>query len=109
MKTTTGYGFDKLLEVIPEKQQEIATILIEEIEFLTITLDRLKPEILENSLIEQWNNGKQSNPRIAPQMKLYLDTVQKYKGLLKDLSDLIPATESESTEIDEFMKFISKG
>lgn len=109
MKAQFKSKFEEALNEVPEGKKEIALNLIEEITFLESQLERLRPKVEESTLIEEWNNGKQKNDRVSPAVKLYLDTISKYKGFLGDLSALIPKSKEIVEEADDFMKFINKG
>ena len=94
-----------ILELIPEDKKSIASDLIEEIVFMSETLEKLKDTIREEGTIELFEQGKQSFYRESPSLKSYNTTIQKYGAIYKQLIDLMPKqTAKPEGEDDGFEK-----
>jgi hypothetical protein len=80
----------KILRQIPEDRQSIASDLIEEIVFMSETLGRLKTEIRQNGVTDDFVQGKQQFIRENPALKSYNTTIQRYGAMYKQLVDMLP-------------------
>lgn len=100
--------FNKILKLVPEDKQPIATSLIKELTFMAITLDDLKEQVQEGGTVELFKQGSQEFLRESPALKGYNTTVQRYSLLYKQLTDLLPKTSQDSKE-NALYEFIKQG
>ena len=73
--------------------------LIEEAAFMKATLTELKELINENGAIDDMPQGEYSILREHPALKSYNTMVQRYSGILKQLTDMLP--KEQAKEIDD--------
>ena len=98
--------FNKILKAIPEDKKYIGEKLVNELKFMSATLDNLKKQVEESGTVELFEQGKQRFTRESPALKAYNTTVQRYSLLYKQLTDLLPkAVETKgSNELLDFIK-----
>lgn len=95
----------KLLSLIPKEVKPIAEQLSKEIQFMSETLEKLKTEINEKGVIDNFKQGKQQFMRESPALKSYNTTIQRYSLLYRQLTDLLPKEEQQKQR-DELIDFI---
>lgn len=90
-----------------EKNRRLSTKgLIEEAAFMCATLAELKQSINENGPVDEMPQGEYSILREHPALKSYNSMVQRYSGIIKQLTDLLPK-EVKVVEEDVFDDFIN--
>lgn len=97
----------KIVELIPSDKQEIAHVILLEIDFLSITMQHLKEFVDEHGPVDEFRQGKQQFLRESPALKSYNTCVARYAQLLKQLAALIP--EGSADAADELDEFLSEG
>lgn len=95
----------EIVESVPEEKRTIASNLVEELVFMTDTLEKLKEKIGEFGVVELFVQGKQSFLRENPAVKSYNSMIQRYSTLYKQLTDLLPKTTPVPPE-NELLEFI---
>lgn len=80
--------------------------LIEEAAFMKATLLELKTIINEKGAIDEMPQGEYSILREHPALKSYNTMVQRYSGILKQLTDLLPKEVQKEVD-DGFEDFLS--
>lgn len=95
----------ELLSQVDTNKRPIATQLVTELEFMEKTLEKLRAEIEEHGVVEEFKQGKQEFTRETPALKSYNLTVSRYATLHKQLVALLPDDEPEQG--DELDKFLS--
>lgn len=81
--------------------------LIEEAAFMKATLQELKIEIDKAGPIDEMPQGEYSILREHPALRSYNTMVQRYSGILKQLTDLLPKEEQKEVD-DGFEAFLMK-
>lgn len=81
---------NELLELIPTDKRGIARGILDELEFIQETLTKLKQQIRDHGVIEDFKQGKQQFTRESPALKSYNMTIARYATLNKQLLDLLP-------------------
>lgn len=108
MKKYTAKDFDKIRKLFKKCEENkviVANKVIDELIFLTNTLDELKFHVINEGCIVDMQQGNYSIERENPALKSYNATIKSYQNLLKQLFEL--ATDEDSKEIeDELEKFI---
>ena len=99
--------FQKIKECIPEDKQYIADKLIDELQWMNNTLKKLRNEVDEKGVMEEFVNGKQRFARDSSALKAYNQTIQRYGNLYKQLCDLMTIKNIDN-ETDTLISFIQK-
>lgn len=79
--------------------------LIEEASYMKITLIELKKEIDKAGPIDEMPQGEYSILREHPALKSYNTMVQRYSGIIKQLTDLLPKDTQKEVDdgFDDFL------
>lgn len=94
---------DIVSQIEPQKQP-IARSLVTELTFMRGTLAKLRKEVRERGVVEEFKQGKQEFTREQPALKTYNVTVSRYAALYKQLVALLPTgTANAGDELDEFL------
>ena len=96
----------KLLKLIPDDSKVIAEKLIEEIAFISATLEELKQTVSEKGVVDDFKQGSQQFMRESPALKAYNTTIQRYSLLYKQLTELLPKPEPTDKAGDALLDFI---
>ena len=89
-----------------ERNRRLSTKgLIEEAAFMKATLIELKESINENGPIDEMPQGEYSILREHPALRSYNTMVQRYSGILKQLTDLLPKEVQKEVD-DGFNDFV---
>ena len=96
---------NSLYKDLEGNKKQVAEGLIEEAAFMRKTLNGLKRIILESGTIDEMEQGAYSILREHPALKSYNTTIQRYSGVIKQLSDLLPK-ETPKQQDDGFDDFI---
>lgn len=85
---------DELLAVfedLSDNQKKVASDLINQASFLSVTLEDLNDSINENGTVEEYTNGvNQSGRKVSSDAKLYSTLIAKYTAIITKLLKLIP-------------------
>ena len=87
------------------KKKQVAEGLVNEAAFMRATLEELKKLIDENGPIDEMPQGDYSILREHPAVKTYNTMIQRYSGVMKQLSDLLPK-EVPREDDDGFDSFV---
>ena len=98
--------FDEILKLIPSDRKTVAQNLINEIGFMTKTLNELKQTVERTGAVDLFKQGKQEFVRENPALKAYNTTIQRYSLLYKQLCDMLPKQSKETAADSELYKFI---
>ncbi|MHC1696443.1 MAG: hypothetical protein AB9835_14490 [Eubacteriales bacterium] len=100
----------KIIKLVPKERRPIAEKLAKEIAFMSKTLDDLKTAIEEQGAIDLFKQGAQEFLRENPALKSYTTLIQRYGGLYKQLTDLLPdAQPVKNNTTDKLLEFLSNG
>lgn len=100
-----------LMDGVPNSSAEVVKGLIERVSFMNVTLSELEEDINKNGSIELFKNGSQEFYKESASVKTYNTMINRYTAAVKELLRLVvenDKTKLGSSEVDEFMNFISK-
>lgn len=99
----------RLFAKIDKNKKNLVFATIDDIAFMTITMQELREKIIrEGTSIEYKNGENQWGKKQSPDAQLYLQMSQKQTQAMKILIDCMPKTEQISKEIkDGFDDFVS--
>lgn len=96
----------KIYKDLEGKRKQTAEGLIQEAAFMRATLGELKDLIDLNGPIDEMQQGEYSILREHPAVKTYNTMIQRYSGITKQLTDLLPKEEPKEPD-DGFDEFVS--
>src|SRR5690606_18326704 len=96
----------KLFADLPEDKRRVAEGLVKEAAFMRVTLEETRAVIDREGVIERFEQGAQRFLREHPATKVYAAMINRYSAAMKQLIDLLPATNKGKTEADELMEFV---
>jgi len=98
----------KILKNIGENLLKINESLIENISFMSITLDGLVETIKVKGVVEKYSNGAtQKGYKKSVEIDVYNTMLKNYNASMKLLIDLLPKGEEDID--DGFMEFLNRG
>ena len=84
----------ELLEVfkgLSEQEMKVASGLIDQASFLSVTLEDLNQSISENGTTETYTNGEhQTGRKVSSEVKVYSSLLSKYNAIVMKLLKIIP-------------------
>ena len=83
--------------------------LIRRAAYMRVTLEDYEKDLDERGYVEMFSQSEKTEPyeRERPVARLYNSMNTNYQKIIKQLSDLLPDTESESEEGDGFEDFVN--
>ena len=100
---------EKIFKKIGKNKQKIVEKLIDDVAFMSITLDELKEDIKIYGIKEEYMNGKnQFGFKESVESKTYNNMLKNYMSAIKQLIDLLPTEEKKSAG-EDLLKFIASG
>lgn len=100
---------EKIFKKIGKNKQKIVEKLIDNVAFMSITLDELKEDIKIYGIKEEYMNGKnQFGFKESVESKTYNNMLKNYMSAIKQLIDLLPTEEKKSAG-EDLLKFIASG
>ena len=94
--------FDKIRNTFIEMNNDKGVLglsVLEELEFQKKTLEKMKKDIEESSLIAEYSSYKRANPIIAG----YNAMIKNYATLVSKISDLLPAETQTDVSVDDLI------
>lgn len=85
----------KIFKDISKDKQTIIDKQIAELAFLQVTLNRLKDEVNNGDVLEDFEQGSQKFKRENSALKSYNATIKSYIAVTKTLLELLPPTDKE--------------
>lgn len=85
----------KLFKNIGKEKRAIIDKQISELAFLQVTLNRLKNEVNNGEILEDFEQGSQKFKRENSALKSYNATIKSYITVTKTLLELLPPTDKE--------------
>lgn len=99
----------KLFAKIDKNKRDVVEKLIENVAFMSITLDELKEDIKIYGVKETYMNGSnQFGFKESIESKTYNTMLKNYMNAIKQLIDLLPDEEKKNTG-EDLLKFIASG
>ena len=100
---------EKIFKKIDKNKQKIVEKLIDNVAFMSITLDELKEDIKKYGIKEEYMNGKnQFGFKESVESKTYNTMLKNYMSAIKQLIDLLPVDEQKNAG-EDLLKFIASG
>ena len=99
----------KIFNKIDKNRQTIVEKLIDNVAFMSITLDELKEDIKKHGVKETYMNGNnQFGFKESIESKTYNTMLKNYMNAVKQLIDLLPDDEKKNAG-EDLLKFIASG
>ena len=99
----------KIFNKIDKNRQTIVEKLIDNVAFMSITLDELKEDIKKHGVKETYMNGNnQFGFKESIESKTYNTMLKNYMNAIKQLIDLLPDNEKKNAG-EDLLKFIASG
>ena len=97
----------RLFSKIDENKKKLVFATIEDVAFLTITMQDLRESIIRDGTTVEYKNGEnQYGTKQSPDAQLYLQMSQKQTQAMKILVECLPKTEQPIQETDGFDDFL---
>lgn len=97
----------KLFAKIDENKKKLVFATIEDVAFMTITMQDLREQIIREGTTVTYKNGEnQYGTKQSPDAQLYLQMSQKTTQAMKILVDCLPKTEKPVQKEDGFNDFV---
>ena len=98
----------RLFRGIDENKKKLVFTTIEDVAFLTITMQDLRENIIRDGTTVEYKNGEnQYGTKQSPDAQLYLQMSQKQTQAMKILVDCLPKTTKTIKENDGFDDFVN--
>ena len=98
----------RLFRGIDENKKKLVFTTIEDVAFLTITMQDLRENIIRDGSTVEYKNGEnQYGTKQSPDAQLYLQMSQKQTQAMKILVDCLPKTTKTIKENDGFEDFVN--
>ncbi len=96
----------KLFKEIGPETMETVLSLIKNAAFMIITLEDLQEKINEDGAVSEYKNGEnQFGTKKSPEAELYNTMIKNHMGIMRQLTDLMPAPEkTPPKKEDPFLK-----
>ena len=97
----------KLFRDIDENKKKLVQTTIEDVAFLTVTMQDLRENIVREGTTVTYKNGEdQYGTKQSPDAQLYLQMSQKQTQAMKILIDCMPKTPASTVKDDGFDDFV---
>ena len=97
----------KLFRDIDENKKKLVQTTIEDVAFLTVTMQDLRENIVRDGTTVTYKNGEnQYGTKQSPDAQLYLQMSQKQTQAMKILIDCMPKTPASTVKDDGFDDFV---
>lgn len=97
----------KLFKEIDENKKKLVMALIDDVAFLTVTMQDLRESIIREGTTVEYKNGEnQYGTKQSPDAQLYLAMSQKQAQAMKILLDCMPKNDRPVLQNDEFVDFL---
>ena len=98
----------KLFGGIDENKKKLVYTTIEDVAFMTVTMQYLREQIVREGTTVEYKNGEnQYGTKQSPDAQLYLQMSQKQTAAMKILVDCLPKAEKPAAKSDGFEEFIN--
>lgn len=98
----------RLFSKIDKNKKNLVFATIEDIAFLTITMQDLRDQIIREGTTVEYKNGEnQYGTKQSPDAQLYLQMSQKQTQAMKILVECLPKTEKPVARDDGFEDFVN--
>lgn len=98
----------RLFKEIDENKKKLVFTTIDDVAFMTITMQDLREKIVRDGTTCTYKNGaNQYGTKQSPDAQLYLQLSQKQTQAMKILLDCLPKTQRETVKDDGFDDFVN--
>lgn len=97
-----------VFESINDNKSKLALSLLNKVEFMEDTLQKLQDRINEQGVVTEMCQGKYNIDRANPALQAYNVTIKNYTSAIKQIVDLLPEGTSK-VEGEDLLKFIASG
>lgn len=98
----------RLFSKIDKNKKNLVFATIEDVAFLTITMQDLRDQIIREGTTVEYKNGEnQYGTKQSPDAQLYLQMSQKQTQAMKILVECLPKTEKPLARDDGFEDFVN--
>lgn len=98
----------RLFREIDKNKKDLVNATIEDVSFLTVTMQDLRENIVRTGTTVEYKNGEnQYGKKQSPDAQLYLQMSQKQTQAMKILLDCMPKTEKIQPKDDGFDDFVN--
>jgi hypothetical protein len=99
----------RLFAKIDKNKKSLVFTTIDDIAFMTITMQDLREQIIREGTTAKYQNGEnQWGTKQSPNAQLYLQMSQKQTQAMKILVDCLPKAEKQEPKDDGFEDFVLK-
>ncbi len=100
----------RIFRDIDDKKKQLVETTIEDVAFMTVTMQDLREKITRDGTTARYKNGEnQYGTKQSPESQLYLQMSQKQTQAMKILLDCLPKNEKPKTTEDDFDDFVRGG
>lgn len=104
----TNEELDEIVVQVPVAKQALARSLVQQLTFMSKTLNELQLRVTADGAVELFEQGSQKFYRESPALKGYNTTIQRYVQTIGKLNELVPKNENTSTDVnDGFDDFVT--
>lgn len=97
----------RVFREIDEKKKKLVNATIEDVAFMTVTMQDLREEIVREGTTVEYKNGEnQYGTKQSPAAQLYLQMSQKQTQAMRILVDCLPKKDLPKKEKDDFDNFV---
>lgn len=96
----------KIYKVLPEKEYKTATKLIDNIAFMSVTLDDLMKIVNNDELVKETKNASQTFVKEHPALTSYNKMYSNFLKGIQQLSSLLPKNYGDGSPTDDDDEFI---
>ena len=97
----------KLFKEIDENKKKLVMALVDDVAFLTVTMQDLRESIIREGTTVEYKNGEnQYGTKQSPDAQLYLAMSQNQAQAMKILLDCMTKKNNLSSQGDEFAEFL---
>ena len=96
-----------VFEQINDNKSKLGLSLLDKVEFMEKTLNKLQDKIDEQGVITEMCQGRYNIDRANPALQAYNVTIKNYTSAIKQIADLLPDDISK-TAGEDLMTFITK-
>lgn len=98
----------KLFKEIDENKKKLVFATIDDVAFMTITMQELRENIIRQGTTVEYKNGEnQYGTKQSPDAQLYIQFSQKLNAAMKILVECLPKTEKPVKKDDGFLDFVN--
>lgn len=98
-----------IVQQLPDDLQKITEGLVADASFMAEQLESLRLHINENGWSETYQNGaNQSGKKTSVEADSYIKLQKSYSSIIKQLTDLLPKSDSAPVAGQELLEFINR-